>query len=96
MVCLKPLWAWDWSTLPQKTVLHFFPRKGKYILRPWLPSPVAAHGGAMASSPIPEPSKTDTHDSFYCSDPNCPYCADLRSAQTQWKRQQEQKDDAAS
>jgi hypothetical protein len=43
----------------------------------------------MASSPFPEPKKSDLH-SLFCSDPNCPYCADLRSAETQWKREQEQ------
>jgi hypothetical protein len=43
----------------------------------------------MASSSVPEPNKSDTHDPLYCSDPNCSYCDDLRSAQVQWKREQE-------
>jgi hypothetical protein len=45
----------------------------------------------MASSPIPQPNKLETHDDdFYCSDPTCAYCKDLRVTQEQWKLAQEE------
>jgi len=44
----------------------------------------------MASSPIPQPNKIETHDDdFYCSDLTCVYCKDLRMAEEQWRREQE-------
>jgi hypothetical protein len=45
----------------------------------------------MASSPIPEPKKLSHDDDVYCSDPSCAYCADLRLAQEQWKKAQEER-----
>jgi len=42
----------------------------------------------MATSPL---SERDLHDDdFYCSDRNCSYCRDLRVAEEQWKRAQEE------
>ena len=49
----------------------------------------------MASSPVPQPNKHVLHDDdIYCSDPECPYCADLRLAEEQWKRQREEQHNA--
>jgi hypothetical protein len=40
---------------------------------------------------FPQPSQPDSHDDdVYCSDPNCPYCQDLRLAEQQWRREQEE------
>ena len=45
----------------------------------------------MASSPVTQPHNQD-EDNVYCSDPNCPYCADLRQAEEHWKKDREQRE----
>jgi hypothetical protein len=49
-----------------------------------------------SSSQVPEANKPETPTehvlhALYCSDPDCAYCKDLRAAEQQWKREQEQK-----
>jgi 5-methylcytosine-specific restriction endonuclease McrA len=45
----------------------------------------------MASSPVPEHHKPEPHaGNVYCSDPTCLYCADLRLAEVQWKKEPNQ------
>jgi hypothetical protein len=45
----------------------------------------------MESSPLSRPTTGVSHDDdIYCSDPNCPYCEDLRVALEQWNRAQEE------
>jgi hypothetical protein len=45
----------------------------------------------MATSPLSQPNQRDLHaGNLYCSDPNCRYCTDLRIAQAQWKKAQQE------
>jgi hypothetical protein len=51
----------------------------------------------MVGSSHSQPLERDFHDDdIYCSDSNCPYCKDLREAEEQWKRAQEEERRAQS
>jgi hypothetical protein len=50
----------------------------------------------MAISPFPQPKMPVSHDDdIFCSDPNCPYCRDLRVAQEEWKKAQKESQNRA-
>lgn len=52
-----------------------------------------------SSSPSPESSKSENHTervlrALYCTDPECPYCTDLRAAEQQWKSERDEQKNA--
>jgi hypothetical protein len=43
----------------------------------------------MQGQPLAQRSNSVSHDDdFYCADPSCAYCKDLRVAEEQWKKVQ--------